>query len=85
MTQAYSDCIYCGGEVREERVTREVRWQGRLYIFDNAPVGVCQQCGARYVSEHNAGVMDAILLAGGPPERTVPVPAYSFPVETEAA
>ena len=29
----YGDCSFCGGEVKEERVELDNRYQGKLYIF----------------------------------------------------
>jgi YgiT-type zinc finger domain-containing protein len=41
----YGDCSFCGGEVKEELVELDYRYKGKLYVFRNVPVGVCQQCG----------------------------------------
>ncbi|MBT9174158.1 MAG: hypothetical protein DDT21_02569 [Syntrophomonadaceae bacterium] len=45
----YGDCSFCGGEVREDKVEMDYRYQGRLFIFQNVPAGVCQQCGEKYL------------------------------------
>lgn len=48
MVIKYDKCDYCGGTVREKRVTVDLRVKGKLFVFDNVPVGVCQKCGERY-------------------------------------
>lgn len=46
----YGDCSFCQGEVKEERVELDYRYKGRLYVFQNVPAGVCQQCGEKYLT-----------------------------------
>jgi YgiT-type zinc finger domain-containing protein len=48
MKAKYDNCDYCGGRVLEKRVTVDVRLTGKLYVFENVPVGVCRKCGERY-------------------------------------
>ena len=48
MASKYDKCDYCDGNVREKRVTVDLRVKGKLFVFDNVPVGVCQKCGERY-------------------------------------
>lgn len=48
MPPKYDKCEYCGGSVREKRVTIDLRVKGKLHIFENVPVGVCRKCGERY-------------------------------------
>jgi len=46
----YGDCFFCGGEVKEEQVELDYRYKGKLYIFQDVPAGVCQQCGEKYLT-----------------------------------
>ena len=46
----YGDCSFCGGEVKEERAELDYRYKGNLFVFQNVPAGVCQQCGEKYLS-----------------------------------
>ncbi|NUO79522.1 type II toxin-antitoxin system MqsA family antitoxin [candidate division KSB1 bacterium] len=48
MKAKYDTCDYCGGRVFEKRVTVDLRLKGKLYVFENVPVGVCRKCGERY-------------------------------------
>ncbi|MBI4790974.1 MAG: YgiT-type zinc finger protein [Chloroflexi bacterium] len=42
-------CEYCDGTVREKLVKREAfKYKSGFVILENVPVGVCDNCGARY-------------------------------------
>lgn len=78
MAHKYSDCYFCGGTVAEELASREIWWQGTLHLIENAPVGVCQQCGQKFILPAVAKVIDQMLASGAPPDDFVKVPAYRF-------
>lgn len=78
MPRVYSPCFYCGGEVAEQSLPRELQWQAQWYILENVPVGVCQQCGERFVTPEVAKTIDRILQAGKAPLRTLAVPVYAY-------
>lgn len=44
----YDKCDYCGGNVRERRVTVDSRVKGKSLVCENVPIGVCQKCSERY-------------------------------------
>ena len=73
----YSDCVYCGGQVIERRLPREIRWKGQLYIVEDVPMGVCRQCGEKFLKPQVAKAVDALLEKGEPVTR-VEVPVLSF-------
>ena len=73
----YADCIYCGGPVKERRVQREIRWKGRLYVVENVPVGLCGQCGEKFLKPAVAKALDAVLEKGEPVgQLQIPVLSY---------
>lgn len=76
MPRDYSDCYFCGGEVKEERITREVWRQGRLHLIENVPVGVCQQCSEKVILPEVAKAIDRVVAGETPPDHHVKVPAY---------
>lgn len=43
----YGRCENCGGSVLEKYLTLDRRFHGKLYEFENVPVGVCKDCGQR--------------------------------------
>jgi YgiT-type zinc finger domain-containing protein len=78
VTRKYSDCRFCGGEVREQEITREVWWKGKLHLIDGVPVGVCQQCGEKVILPPVARKIDRIIAEDRPPDHLVQVPSYRF-------
>ena len=79
MARRYSDCYFCGGEVNERRITREVWWKDRLHLVENVPVGVCGQCGEKVVLPEVARAIDEVLAGKRPPDHFVQVPTYRLP------
>ena len=41
-------CDFCQGETGARRVKKHHRYKGRLYVVENVPAEVCQECGERY-------------------------------------
>jgi YgiT-type zinc finger domain-containing protein len=81
MAKGYSDCFYCGGAVDEHLMPREIRWQGQLLIFEDVPMGVCRQCGEKFLRPEVAKAIDRVLLEQKKPTRTIQVPVYHFDLE----
>ena len=78
MTKKYSDCFYCGGVVEERLMPREIRWQGQLFIFEYVPMGVCTQCGEKFLKPEVAKAIDRVLQGKKKPTRIVQVPVYHY-------
>ena len=78
MTKKYGDCFYCGGAVEEKLMPRELRWEGRLFIFENVPMGVCTQCGEKVLKPEVAKIIDKILKDQKKPTKTIQVPVYEY-------
>ena len=36
--------------MKNDRVELVYQYRGKLYIFQNVPAGVCQQCGEKYLT-----------------------------------
>ena len=81
MPREYSDCFYCGGAVEERLMPREVRWRGKLFIFDNVPIGVCKQCGEKMLKPDVAKAIDRVLQEQKKPRKTIQVPVYSYELD----
>jgi len=78
MAGQYSDCYFCGGQVGEQQIAREVWWQGRLHLIEGVPVGVCQQCGQKVILPDVAKMVDRMLAGEVCPDHFVQVPTYRF-------
>jgi len=74
----YGDCYYCGGAVEEQLVAREIRWKGRLLIFEDVPMGVCSQCGEKVLKPDVAKRLDRALQQEIEPAKTIQVPVYQY-------
>jgi YgiT-type zinc finger domain-containing protein len=49
MRRIYHKCYFCGGKVREKKITVDYRWgEEFVTIFRNVPAGVCEVCGEQY-------------------------------------
>lgn len=70
----YGDCSLCGGEVLEDRVELDYRHRGQLYIFQNVPAGVCQQCGEKYLIAAVAKEIEYRIRTKQTWEKTIAVP-----------
>ena len=81
MPTDYSDCFFCGGAVQEQRVSREVWWQGHLHLIEEVPTGVCGQCGEKFVRPEVAKAIDRMLAGKVRPDRFIEVPAFRWHVE----
>jgi len=44
-------CEICGGDLIPEKVNLEDYQEGKLYIMENVPAYVCQNCGETWVPE----------------------------------
>lgn len=78
MTAKYSDCFYCGGSVKERLTPRELRWEGRLFVIENVPMGVCTQCGEKFLKPAVTKGIDRILQDKKGPAKTIQVPVYHY-------
>ena len=78
MKHEYDDCFFCGGAVEERLMPREMRWEGKLLIFEDVPTGVCARCGEKYLRPDVAKKIDAALQSTQHPSRTVSVPVYQY-------
>lgn len=70
----YDDCRYCGGEVEERLDHLDYRYHGQLYIVENVPVGVCKQCGEKFMTAKVAKQVETAVASTKAPLTTVPVP-----------
>ena len=77
----YGDCSFCGGEVKEEKVELDYRYQGKLFIFQNVPGGVCQQCGEKYLLAKVAKEIEHRIQTKKKWDKTTPVPVDFLPEE----
>jgi YgiT-type zinc finger domain-containing protein len=72
-------CEHGAGTILERRVDREaIRHKGTFIILEDVPVGVCDQCGARYF---DASILRRVAEIGrgtAPSPRTIEVPVAPY-------
>ena len=82
----YADCYYCGGHVEEQHRPREIWRENRLLVVENVPMGVCCQCGEKFLKPDVAKALDKLLETHSKPPRTMEVGVYALPdAEKDAA
>jgi YgiT-type zinc finger domain-containing protein len=42
------ECEYCGGPILEKQVTVHRQVNGKYFLFEDVPAGVCKECGTHY-------------------------------------
>ncbi len=80
----YGDCSFCGGEVKEDKVELDYRYQGKLFVFQNVPAGVCQQCGEKYLTAKIAKEIEHRIQTKENWDQTISVPVDILPEEIAA-
>jgi len=78
MMHKYGDCSFCGGEVKSDVVELDYRYKRDLYIFQDVPVGVCQQCGEKYLTAKVSKEIERRIQTKETWDKTVCVPANIF-------
>lgn len=71
-------CYFCKGKVIPKRIQHVHRWGDRVFILEDVPAEVCQQCGENYFAPDVLAEMDEIVAGRSKPKTTIPVPVYSF-------
>jgi len=74
----YGDCSFCGGAVKADRAELDYRYKGKLYIFQNVPVGICNQCGEKYLTAKVAKEIECKIMTKREWEKTIAVPVDVF-------
>jgi YgiT-type zinc finger domain-containing protein len=71
-------CYFCKGTVKKQAIRHVHPWQGRVFILNNVPAGVCTQCGETYFGPEALERMDKIVVAAPEPEKVAQVPVYTL-------
>ena len=66
-------CDFCGGHTKRRRVKKHHRYKGRLYLIENVPAEVCQECGERYFHATTLDAIDRLLAGDHPVKETLQV------------
>lgn len=77
-TSQYGRCENCGGSVVEKHLTVDRRFHGKLFEFENVPVGVCRECGQRVYKGPVLEQMEHLTQSKSNFKRTIQVPVAVF-------
>jgi YgiT-type zinc finger domain-containing protein len=72
--------LFVGG-VKEDKVELDYRYRGKLFIFQNVPVGVCQQCREKYLTAKVAKEIEHRIKTKEKWDKTISVPVDVLPEE----
>lgn len=78
MTAKFDNCDYCGGRVLEKLTTVDLRLKGKLYVFENVPVGICRKCGERYYRGPVLERLEEIASHQDLSKHKIQVPRFDF-------
>ena len=71
-------CDFCQGPTRQRRVTEHHRFHGRLYVIENVPAEVCDECGERYFHATTLDDIDRLLEGDHHVKETLQVEVVSM-------
>ena len=74
----YDDCIYCGGKTEEKRQQLDYRYHGRLFIVANVLMGVCLQCGEKFLKAEVAKKLEKLVVSPQSNLKSIAVPVISL-------
>lgn len=72
------ECDFCQGNTKTRRVKKHHRRNGRLYIVQNVPAEVCQECGERYFHAKTLDAIDRLLDSEHAVKETLQVEVVSL-------
>jgi YgiT-type zinc finger domain-containing protein len=72
-------CALCGGIVKDEVVTLDLRVEGELVVIEDIPMGVCQHCGEKYISAKISKKIDNTLTQKSKAKKKLEVPVRELP------
>jgi YgiT-type zinc finger domain-containing protein len=78
LAHRFGKCSFCGGAVKEKRVTVDFRWGDDLIIIKDVPAGVCEQCGEKYFTAEVSKVLEKLATSKEKPTSQISVPIMKF-------
>lgn len=71
-------CSLCGTKIKTETITYTQEIAGKVYLVEDVPAQVCQQCGETYLSPDTVDAIQDTITKGKAKE-TISVPVYHYP------
>ena len=72
-------CYFCTkGILENKKVTVDFRWGDKLFVIEEVPAKVCNECGEKYYSAEISKEMEKIVIEGKK-EKVIKVPLARLP------
>lgn len=71
-------CVFCGGNVREEVVTLDIRAADGLVVIEDVPAEVCQKCGEKTFTPETTKLIQKLVRSEPAPAKEICVPVVSL-------
>ena len=77
---SHEKCEYCQADLPliQKSVTVYRKRKGQVFVFENVPARVCQNCGERYFAAEVVQTMERLMTAPEAQRRTISVPVIAF-------
>lgn len=69
-------CAICGGNLHSKKISLDRLIENHLYLFEDVPVQICDQCDEIWIPGREAERMDQILQKKLKPKKEILVPVY---------
>ena len=69
-------CAICGGKLRFQKITIDRLVEGHLYLFEEVPVRVCDQCNEIWIPGNSAEKMAQAIQGKIMPRKKIAVPVF---------
>ena len=75
-----SACKSCHGllPLEQRLITVYRKRKGQLFVFENVPAKVCQNCGERFFAAEVVQTMERLMTMPEAQQRTISVPVIAF-------
>ena len=71
-------CVFCGGEVKSQKVTFLYDEEGKYLVVENVPAEVCLRCGEKTYSPETTRELLNYARNQYRPAKTIPMPVFDF-------
>ena len=71
-------CASCGGGLVMQRITHPQKYKEEIYILENVPAEVCEQCGEVFLHPEILELMQDMIWKGKSANHVTELPAYDF-------
>ena len=73
----YGKCE-CGGKIIETRISYYRKFNKKIYVFENVPIGICKECGERIFKGEVLERLEEISKNSNYISKELKIPIYSY-------